>query len=42
MRPNLGPIDTVSGAAGNFLAKAENISLNGFRAVMEIDVLHPS
>ena len=29
----------VSGAAGNFLAKAENISSNGFRAVMEIDVL---
>ncbi|SMO97562.1 NAD(P)-dependent dehydrogenase, short-chain alcohol dehydrogenase family [Thalassovita litoralis] len=35
-----GPIDIlVSGAAGNFLAKAENISSNGFRAVMEIDVL---
>ena len=35
-----GPIDVlVSGAAGNFLAKAENISSNGFRAVMEIDVL---
>lgn len=35
-----GTIDIlVSGAAGNFLAKAENISSNGFRAVMEIDVL---
>lgn len=35
-----GEIDIlVSGAAGNFLAKAENISSNGFRAVMEIDVL---
>ena len=35
-----GQIDIlVSGAAGNFLAKAENISSNGFRAVMEIDVL---
>lgn len=37
---SFGPIDVlVSGAAGNFLAKAENISSNGFRAVMEIDVL---
>ena len=35
-----GQIDIlVSGAAGNFLAKAQNISSNGFRAVMEIDVL---
>ncbi len=35
-----GKIDIlVSGAAGNFLARAENISSNGFRAVMEIDVL---
>lgn len=35
-----GPIDVVvSGAAGNFPAKAEDISSNGFRAVMEIDVL---
>ncbi|MEM6533522.1 MAG: SDR family oxidoreductase [Myxococcota bacterium] len=35
-----GPIDVVvSGAAGNFPAWARNISSNGFRAVMEIDVL---
>ncbi|WP_254919055.1 SDR family oxidoreductase [Oceanicola sp. 22II-s10i] len=35
-----GQIDIlVSGAAGNFLARAEKISSNGFRAVMEIDVL---
>lgn len=35
-----GPIDVVvSGAAGNFPAKAEDISSNGFRAVLEIDVL---
>lgn len=35
-----GEIDIlVSGAAGNFLARAEKISSNGFRAVMEIDVL---
>ncbi|WP_233270588.1 SDR family oxidoreductase [Chachezhania sediminis] len=35
-----GEIDIlVSGAAGNFLAKAEDITSNGFRAVMEIDVL---
>lgn len=35
-----GPIDfLVSGAAGNFMSKAEKISSNGFRAVMEIDVL---
>lgn len=35
-----GKIDVlVSGAAGNFLARSENISSNGFRAVMEIDVL---
>lgn len=35
-----GKIDTLlSGAAGNFVARAENISSNGFRAVMEIDVL---
>lgn len=35
-----GPIDVVvSGAAGNFAAKAQNISSNGFRAVLEIDVL---
>ena len=29
----------ISGAAGNFRALAKNISSNGFRAVMEIDVL---
>lgn len=35
-----GPIDVlVSGAAGNFPARALDISSNGFRAVMEIDVL---
>lgn len=35
-----GQIDVViSGAAGNFPAWAKNISSNGFRAVMEIDVL---
>ena len=35
-----GPIDVVvSGAAGNFPARAEKISSNGFRAVLEIDVL---
>jgi len=35
-----GPIDAVvSGAAGNFAAKAQDISSNGFRAVLEIDVL---
>ena len=35
-----GEIDIlVSGAAGNFVARARDISSNGFRAVMEIDVL---
>ncbi len=35
-----GEIDVlVSGAAGNFVARAKDISSNGFRAVMEIDVL---
>jgi NAD(P)-dependent dehydrogenase (short-subunit alcohol dehydrogenase family) len=35
-----GAIDVlVSGAAGNFPARALDISSNGFRAVMEIDVL---
>lgn len=39
-RERFGQIDIlVSGAAGNFLAKAKDISSNGFRAVMEIDVL---
>jgi NAD(P)-dependent dehydrogenase (short-subunit alcohol dehydrogenase family) len=35
-----GPIDiVVSGAAGNFLAPAKGISSNGFRTVLEIDLL---
>lgn len=35
-----GPVDVlISGAAGNFVARARDISSNGFRAVMEIDVL---
>lgn len=35
-----GAIDVViSGAAGNFPARAQDISSNGFRAVLEIDVL---
>jgi NAD(P)-dependent dehydrogenase (short-subunit alcohol dehydrogenase family) len=35
-----GDIDVlISGAAGNFLARANDISSNGFRAVLEIDVL---
>lgn len=35
-----GPIDVlVSGAAGNFPARALDMSPNGFRAVMEIDLL---
>jgi NAD(P)-dependent dehydrogenase (short-subunit alcohol dehydrogenase family) len=35
-----GPIDVlVSGAAGNFPARALDMSSNGFRAVMEIDLL---
>jgi NAD(P)-dependent dehydrogenase (short-subunit alcohol dehydrogenase family) len=36
----LGPMrGVVCGAAGNFLAPAQDISTNGFRAVMDIDVL---
>lgn len=36
----LGPADAViCGAAGNFLAPAEAISTNGFKAVLEIDLL---
>jgi NAD(P)-dependent dehydrogenase (short-subunit alcohol dehydrogenase family) len=36
----IGPADVVvCGAAGNFLAPAETISTNGFRAVMDIDLL---
>jgi NAD(P)-dependent dehydrogenase (short-subunit alcohol dehydrogenase family) len=39
-RAELGPVSTVvCGAAGNFLAPAEQISSKGFRAVMEIDLL---
>ncbi|MET0311239.1 MAG: SDR family oxidoreductase [Burkholderiaceae bacterium] len=35
----LGPIDVlVSGAAGNFLAEALNLSPNGFKAVVDIDL----
>lgn len=35
-----GPIDiVVSGAAGNFVAPASGISSNGFRTVLEIDLL---
>lgn len=35
-----GPIDTlVSGAAGNFVAEALKMSPNGFRAVVDIDLL---
>jgi NAD(P)-dependent dehydrogenase (short-subunit alcohol dehydrogenase family) len=36
----LGPVDTVvAGAAGNFLAPAEQLTSNGFRAVVDIDLL---
>ncbi|MGU2390820.1 SDR family oxidoreductase [Pseudomonas aeruginosa] len=36
----LGPIDVlVSGAAGNFLAPASNMSSNAFRTVVDIDLL---
>jgi NAD(P)-dependent dehydrogenase (short-subunit alcohol dehydrogenase family) len=36
----LGPVDVlVCGAAGNFVAPAERISPNGFRTVVEIDLL---
>jgi NAD(P)-dependent dehydrogenase (short-subunit alcohol dehydrogenase family) len=39
-RAALGDIDVlVCGAAGNFLAKAEQLSSNGFKAVMDIDLL---
>jgi NAD(P)-dependent dehydrogenase (short-subunit alcohol dehydrogenase family) len=35
-----GPIDiVVSGAAGNFVAKASEISSNGFKAVVDIDLV---
>lgn len=37
---NFGPLDVVvSGAAGNFPCLAKDLSSNGFRAVMEIDLL---
>ncbi|WP_226356058.1 SDR family oxidoreductase [Pseudonocardia sp. ICBG601] len=36
----LGPVDgVVCGAAGNFVAPAESISSNGFRAVVDIDLI---
>lgn len=39
-REQLGPIHTlVCGAAGNFLAPAEKMSANGFKAVVDIDLL---
>ena len=39
-REELGPIDVlVCGAAGNFLVQAENLSANGFRTVIDIDLL---
>ena len=35
-----GPIDAlISGAAGNFVAEAENLSANGFKTVIDIDLL---
>ena len=37
---DFGKIDIlVNGAAGNFLAEAENLSLNAFKTVMEIDTM---
>ncbi len=37
---HLGPLDiVVSGAAGNFFASAEEMSANGFRTVVEIDLI---
>jgi len=39
-RDELGPIDVViSGAAGNFLAPVNRLSSNGFRTVVDIDLL---
>jgi NAD(P)-dependent dehydrogenase (short-subunit alcohol dehydrogenase family) len=39
-RDELGPIDVlVSGAAGNFLVPAEALSPNGFKTVVDIDLL---
>ena len=35
-----GPVDVlISGAAGNFLAEAKDISANGFKSVLDIDLL---
>ncbi len=39
-KEELGPIHTlVCGAAGNFLSPAENLSANGFKSVVDIDLL---
>ena len=39
-RAELGPIDVlVCGAAGNFLCRAEDMSPNGFKTVVDIDLL---
>jgi len=39
-RAELGPIDVlVCGAAGNFLVPAERLSTNGFKTVIDIDLL---
>jgi len=39
-RNDIGPVSTVvCGAAGNFLAPAERMSSNGFRTVIDIDLL---
>jgi NAD(P)-dependent dehydrogenase (short-subunit alcohol dehydrogenase family) len=39
-RAELGPMDVlVCGAAGNFLAPAEKLSANGFKTVIDIDLL---
>jgi NAD(P)-dependent dehydrogenase (short-subunit alcohol dehydrogenase family) len=40
IRKEIGPIDVlVCGAAGNFLAPAEKMSLNAFKSVIDIDLL---
>jgi NAD(P)-dependent dehydrogenase (short-subunit alcohol dehydrogenase family) len=39
-RSTLGPVDVlVCGAAGNFLCRAEDMSPNGFKTVVEIDLI---
>src|SRR4051794_6614287 len=39
-KAELGPIDVlVCGAAGNFLVPAEKLSANGFKTVIDIDLL---